>query len=57
MTDFKKVIPYKGKAKMQDPPRFPKIIVPLENKFKDSYSIGLNKMVVDLTKKMVEFKK
>ena len=56
--DFKTLKPIRGgKIKMEDPPRFPKVIISLENKMKDSYEIELNKMIIDLTKLMVNIVK
>lgn len=47
----------KGKPKMQDPARFPEIQIPLETNVKRLYELQCNKMIVDITKKMVGFKK
>lgn len=47
----------KKNPQVKDPVRFPKVINPLENEFKKSFAIEMNKMLVDLTKKMVELKK
>lgn len=41
----------------RDPIRFPKIIGTIEDNMKKSYQLQCNKMLVDLTKKMVELKK
>lgn len=41
---------------MQDPARFPKIILPLEKEMNESYKTQLQKSLVDLTKMMVEMK-
>ena len=47
----------KGVApRMTDPIRLPKVMVPLEKSMKDSYVIGLNKALVDITKAMVNMK-
>mgnify|MGYP001209280590 CR=1 FL=1 len=55
--DFKTLKPVRGGTiKMEDPIRFPKVIVPLEQEMKDTYTVQLNKMVVDLTKLMTSFK-
>lgn len=43
--------------KMQDPIRFPKIQGKIERDMKDSYAFACNKMIVDITKKIVELKK
>lgn len=51
--DFKKLKPV---PKMQDPARFPKIILPLEKEMNESYKTQLQKSLVDLTKMMVEMK-
>ena len=56
--DFKTLKPVRGgKVKMDDPIRLPKIIVPLEQEMKDVYALQMNKLVVDVTKMMVGFKK
>ena len=55
--DLKNLKPYKNAPKMTDPIRFPKILGAIEQESKDSYEIQLNKMVVDITRKLVEFKK
>jgi hypothetical protein len=52
MIDFKKMKPV---PKMQDPIRYPNVIIPIENELKDNYTLELNKMLVDVTKKMVNF--
>jgi len=51
--DFKK---FKPAPKMQDPARFPQIILPLEKEMNESYKTQLQKSLVDLTKMMVEMK-
>jgi|GEM_PF-6486984 len=43
--------------KVKDPMRYPLVITPLENEMKKSFDLELNKMVVDLTKTMVDIKK
>lgn len=43
--------------KMQDPARFPRIILPLEREMNESYKTQLQKSLVDLTKMMVDMKK
>lgn len=46
---------FKGvKPRMTDPVRNPKVIVPLEAEFKDSYKNQLNKLQIDMTKAMVD---
>lgn len=55
--DYTQIKPIPRKPKMQDPARFPKLQLPLENTVKRSYELQCNKMIVDLTKKMVGFKK
>ena len=56
--DFKTLKPVRGgQVKMVDPPRFPKVIYPLEQKMKDSYELQLNKMIVDITKLMTKILK
>lgn len=42
---------------VQDPPRYPELIVPLEDEFKKSFAVGMNKMLADITKKMVKIVK
>ena len=55
--DFNTLKPVRGgEVKMIDPARFPKIIYPMEKQMKDSYEVQLNKMLIDLTKTMVNFK-
>jgi hypothetical protein len=55
--DYKNLKPIvKGEVKMQDPARFPKIILSLEKSMKDSYQLQCNKMLVDITKKLVSWK-
>lgn len=44
------------KRKVKDPIRYPKVIEPLEKQMKDSFILEMNKMLVDVTKKIVEFK-
>ena len=41
-------------SKMIDPPRFPKIINPIENKAKKEFSIMLDNMIKELTISMVK---
>ena len=56
--DITKIRPlYKTKKNPQvvDPQRIPKIMEPIEREVKESYAIEMNKMMIDLTKKMVEF--
>ena len=57
--DITKIRPVYGKADPQvlDPPRFPKIIKPYENQMKKSFAEVSNRMISDLTKKMVDYKK
>lgn len=58
--DISKIKPlYKTKKNPQvvDPQRIPKIMEPLEREVKQNYSIQMNKMLIDITKKIVEFKK
>lgn len=51
--DFKKLKPI---AKMQDPARYPKIQLRLEGEMKQSYKLQMQKMLIDVTKIMVDFK-
>jgi len=55
--DFKKVKPVlKPKnPKVKDPPRYPKLIVPIETEAKKQFSLQMNKMIVDVTEKMIDF--
>jgi hypothetical protein len=53
--DYTKMRPIKPEPKMQDPHRFPKVQAPLEQQSLDLYSLELNKMLVDITKKLKEF--
>lgn len=57
LTKVKLMTTFKAQPQHRDLMRFPKVQEPLEKLMKDSYSLQLNKMIVDLTKKMVEFKK
>lgn len=43
--------------KTKDPIRYPKIIGPMEQEMKDDFQLQMNKMIVDITKKMVEVRK
>ena len=56
MIDPKKIKYAGAQPKMQDPIRFPKIVEPIEKQMKENYIIQLNKMLTDITKKLVEFK-
>lgn len=51
--DLKKLKPI---PKMQDPARFPKIILPLEKEMNESYKTQLQKSIVDITKAMIDMK-
>lgn len=51
--DFKKLKPI---AKMQDPARYPKIQLKLESEVKQSYQLQMQKMLIDVTKAMVDLK-
>lgn len=44
-------------AKVIDPPRYPKVINGYESGFKVQYAIQLGKMVIDVTKKIVQLAK
>lgn len=58
--DVKNIRPlYKTKKNPQvtDPQRIPKLMEPLERNIKQQYAIEMNKMLVDLTDKMIEFSK
>jgi len=44
----------KRESKMIDPPRFPKIINPIENKAKKEFSKALDDMIKELTINMVK---
>jgi hypothetical protein len=52
--DYTKLRPI---AKMQDPMRFPKVQGQLEKEMKDAYELELNKMLVDITRKLTLFNK
>ena len=43
--------------KVKDPIRHPKIIGPMEQEMKDDFDLQMNKMIVDVTKRMVDMKK
>ena len=45
---------YKRPSVVKDPPRFPKVINPIEKEAKDLFSFSLNKTLIDLTKEMVK---
>lgn len=45
------------KRKVKDPIRHPKIIGPMEQEMKDDFDLQMNKMIVDVTKRMVDMKK
>ena len=55
--DLKNVKPVGYAPKMQDPIRFPKVQGRIEREMKDSYVFACNRMIVDMTKKIVELKK
>ena len=42
------------KTQHLDPPRYPKLILPIEDQMKKSFDITLEKIKVDLTKKLVQ---
>ena len=44
----------KKQPKMIDPPRFPKIILPIENKAKEEFGNMLDTMIKELTISMVK---
>jgi len=52
-TDFKKLKPA---PRMKDPLRFPRVQLPLENEMKQSYKLQQSKLLIDLTKAMVDMK-
>jgi hypothetical protein len=37
-----------------DPPRFPKLINPLEDSMKKSFDVTIKKMMIDVTKQLVK---
>lgn len=47
------IIQYNRPPVVKDPPRFPRVINPIEKKAKDLFSFTLNKTLIDLTKEMV----
>lgn len=47
----------KNKKKYSDPVRYPKVIVPIENKMKADFGRAMKSMVVKITKEMVDIKK
>lgn len=55
--DLKPMLKTKKDAKVIDPPRYPKVIVPIENEAKRIYAENLESMINNLTKKMVQFVK
>ncbi len=44
-------------SQVKDPPRFPKLINPIENSVKSDFAIQMNRVIADVTKKMVEIKR
>lgn len=52
--DYKSLKPV---PKMQDPIRYPKLISPIEDKVKQDFDLSMNKLLVDVTKKLVKFLK
>lgn len=57
--DVKKIRPIfsPNDPKVLDPPRYPKVIIPYEKKMKTSFAEASNRMISQLTQKMVKFKK
>jgi len=53
MIKTPKITQYKRPPVVKDPPRFPKVINPIEKGAKDLFSFTLNKTLIDLTKGMV----
>ena len=47
------IIKYNRPPVVKNPPRFPKVINPIEKGAKDLFSFTLNKTFIDLTKEMV----
>ena len=47
----------KKNPKVKDPQRIPNLMEPIEESVKNDYAIQMNKMLADLTVKMVEFSK
>lgn len=48
------MIKKKKTSKVIDPPRYPRVINGYESGFKAQYAIQLGKMIVDVTKKLVQ---
>ena len=57
VQNIRPILRTKKEPKVQDPPRIPKIMIPLERQVKQSYALQLNKMLIDLTDKMIQFSK
>ena len=52
---FKGVKLFIPKPKMTDPPRYPKLTDPIEGEVKKDFKIAMDKILVDVTKKMIGF--
>jgi len=67
MADFVKVggvkinkrdlTPYRRERKVKDPPRNPNVVLGYEKEMNNMFNLQMNKMIVDLAKKMVTLKK
>jgi hypothetical protein len=52
--DYKNLRPV---PKMQDPIRYPKLIYPIEEKVKQDFNLSMDRLLIDVTKKLVGFLK
>lgn len=57
IQNIKPLYRIKKNPQVTDPQRIPKLMEPLEKQMKESYAIGLNKMLSDITVKMVQYRK
>lgn len=57
VTNIRPLYKTKKNPQVTDPQRIPKLMEPLERNMKQNFSIEMNKMLVDLTDKMIEFSK
>lgn len=55
-NDLKPILKPKN-PRVIDPPRFPKLIIPLESEVKRNFMIQMSKLIVDVTKKMIDITK
>ena len=53
----KVILQPKKNPQVKDPPRYPKVINEYENEMNRSFAPQINKMLMDITKKMVSYTK